>query len=97
MFVEDPAIVLDKHGVGKAGLSRKRNEPRAEFLQKRFVGAVLFLSGGEIDELAVNEGKFAMNDGGADGARHGDKHGDRERLHEKATTTGNVEGNQNAE
>ncbi len=66
-------------------------------MQKRFVGAVLFLSGGEIDGFAVNEGKFAMNDGGADGARHGDKHDDRESLHEKATTTGNVEGNQKAE
>src|SRR5260370_41662560 len=72
-FVENDGRVFDKHGIGEAGLSRKRNEACAEFLQKRFVGAVLFLSGGEIDELAVNEGELAMNDGGAEGARHGEK------------------------
>ena len=43
---------------------------------------VLLLGGGQIDGLAVDEGKFAMDDGRADGSGDGGEHGKQRSLHE---------------
>jgi len=59
---------------------------------------VLLLGDGQIDGLAVDERKFAMDDSGTDGTRDGGEHGRREKvLHENDAVLGTVEGNEGAE
>src|SRR6266851_2110504 len=82
-FTENDGGIFDEHGVGKIGLGRKRNNASAQFAEQFFVSVVLLLGGGQIDGLAVDEGKFAMDDGRADGACDGGKHCGRESLHER--------------
>ncbi len=65
------------------GFGGKRDNARAQFAEQVLVGVVLLLGGGQIDGLAVDEGEFAMDDGGADGACDGGKHCGRESLHER--------------
>ena len=40
----------------------------AEFGEEMFVGGVLLLGFGDVDGLAIDEGEFAIGEGGADGA-----------------------------
>jgi hypothetical protein len=82
-FIEDDGGVFDEHGVGKIGFGGKRNNAGAQFSKKVFVRVVLLLSGSQIDGLAINEGKFAVDDGRADGPCDGYEHSDRESLHEQ--------------
>jgi hypothetical protein len=42
--------------------------------EKEFVGAVLVAGSLKVDRVAVEEGKFAVDDGGADGASDGGEH-----------------------
>src|SRR5882762_11499718 len=81
-FIENDSGVFDEHGVGKGGLGGERNDASAQFAEKLLVGVVLLLGCGQIDGLAIDEGKFAIDDGWADGTRDGCKHSDRESLHE---------------
>ncbi len=43
---------------------------------------MLLLGGDQIDGLAINERKFAINDGWADGTCDGGEHGKQRSLHE---------------
>ena len=81
-FIENDSGVFHEHGVGKIGLGRQRNDASAQFTEQLLVGAVLLLGYGQIDGLAIDERKFAINDGWADGTRDGCKHFDGESLHE---------------
>jgi len=81
-FIENDSGVFDEHGIGKIGLGGKRNNARAQLAKQLLVGAVLLLGCGQINGLAVDEGKFAMDDGWADSTRDGGKHSRRESLHE---------------
>jgi len=71
---------FDEHGVGKIGLGRQRNDAERQFTEQLLVGAVLLLGDGQVDGLAIDERKFAIDDGWADGTRDGCKHSDRERF-----------------
>jgi hypothetical protein len=81
-FIENDGGVFDEHGVGKIGLGGQRNDASAQFAEHFFVSAVLLLGYGQIDGLAIDKGKFAIDDGWADGTCEGCKHSDRESLHE---------------
>src|ERR1700674_4169102 len=81
-FIENDGGVFDEHGVGKIGLGGPRNDASAQFAEQLLVGVVLLLGDGQIDGLAIDEGKFAIDDGWTDGTRDGCKRSDRESLHE---------------
>jgi len=81
-FIENDGRVFDKHGVGKIGLDGKRNHASAQFGEQFLISVMLPLGGGQIDGPAIDEGKFAMDDGGADAACDGCEHSSRESLHE---------------
>ena len=81
-FIENDGRIFDEHGVGKIGLGGKRNHTSAQFGEKFFVSVMLPLGGGQIDGPAIDEGKFAMDDGGADAACDGGEHSNRGSLHE---------------
>src|SRR5258707_234683 len=68
-FIENDGGVFDEHGVGKIGLGRQRNDASAQFTEQLLVGAVLLLGDGQVDGLAIDERKFAIDDGWADGTR----------------------------
>ncbi len=96
-FIENYGGIFHEHGVGEIGFGRKRDNARAQFAQQVFVGVVLLLGNGQINGLAVDEGKFAVDDGGADGAGDGCEHCSRESLHENDALLGNVERKEEAE
>ena len=81
-FIENDGGVFHEHRVRKIGLGGKRNHTSAQFGEKFFVSVMLPLGGGQIDGPAIDEGKFAMDDGGADAACDGCEHSSRESLHE---------------
>src|SRR5207302_8078517 len=73
-FIENDGGIFDEHGVGKSGFGRKRNNAGAQFAEQLLVIMMLLLGRGQIDGLAVDEGKLAMDDGWADGTRYGGEH-----------------------
>ena len=81
-FIENDCGIFDKHGVRKTGFGTKRNNAGTQFAQQLLVGMVLLPGGGQIDGLAVNEGKLAIDDGRADGTGDGSEHGKQRSLHE---------------
>src|SRR3981081_1425627 len=70
-FIENDGGVFDEHGVGKIGLGGRRNAHSAHFAGQPLVGVVLLLGYGQIDGLAIDEGKFAIDYGWADGTCDG--------------------------
>jgi hypothetical protein len=96
-FIENDGGIFDEHGVGKIGFSGKRDNARTQFAEQVLVSAVLLLGGGQINGLAVDEGKLATDDGGADGACDGCEHCGRVSLHENDAVPGNVERSQEPE
>ena len=85
-FIENNGGVFDEHGIGKSGLGGKRNDARTQFAEQLLVSVVLLLGCGQVNGLAIDEGKFAIDDGWADGTCDGCKHSDRKSLHENDAT-----------
>src|SRR6267143_1113952 len=78
----DKELAADAKDVATFESGGQRNDASTQFAEQLFVSAVLLLGYGQIDGLAIDEGKFAIDDGWADGTRDGCKHSDRESLHE---------------
>ena len=96
-FIENDGGIFHKHGVGKVRLGGERNNADTQPFEQLFVSAVLSLGCRQVDGLAVDERKFAMNYSWTDGARDGSKHDNRESLHENGAASGIVEGNREGE
>ena len=79
-FVEDDGGIFDEHGIGESGFGGERDDFGAELFEELFVGVMLFAGFGEVDGAAVEEGEFAIDDGGADGAGDGGEHGERKSV-----------------
>jgi len=70
-FVEDDGGVFYEHGIGKSRLGGERDDFGTKFFEEEFVVVVLRLGFGQVDGLAVDEGQFAVDDGGAYGSGYG--------------------------
>ena len=70
-FVEDDGGIFYEHGIGESWFGGQRMDVDAEFGEEMFVGGVLRLGFGDVDGLAIDEGEFAIGQGGADGTRDG--------------------------
>src|SRR6267154_965424 len=81
-FIENDGGIFDKDGVWEIELGGKRNNAGTQFAEQNLIRMVLLLGGRQIDGLAVDEGKLAMDDGRADGTCDSGEHGRQRSLHE---------------
>src|SRR2546427_6078948 len=81
-FIEDDGGIFNKDGVWEIGFGRKRDNAGAQLAEQLLVSVVLLLGGGQIDGLAVNERKFAIDDGWANGTCDSGEHGKQRSLQE---------------
>src|SRR6516162_24829 len=84
-FIEHDGRVFHKHRIRKFGLGGQRDDARAKFPEKRFVGLVLLACPRQINSLAIDEGKLATRDGRTDAAGDGGEHEEREKFTRKPT------------
>ena len=81
-FIEDDGGIFNKDGVWEIGFGGKRDNAGAQLAEQLLVSVVLLLGGGQINGLAVNERKFAIDDGWANGTCDSGEHGKQRSLHE---------------
>lgn len=75
-FGKNDGGVFDENAIGHVLGGRKTRHTAAGFGEALFVFGVLGASDGYIDGFALQMGKFAARDGGADFARESDEHGE---------------------
>ena len=81
-FIEHDSGIFDEHRVGEMGLGGKRDDTGSQFGEEHFIGLMLLPRAGQVNRLAVNKRKLAMDDGWTDGSRDGCKHDEGSSLHE---------------
>ena len=74
-FIEHQSGIFDKHGVGKFGFSRQRNNAGAKQCEQLFVRMMLLVCDCQINRLARDETEFTAGEGRTDGASDDCKHG----------------------
>ncbi len=62
-FVKHNRDVLDKHRIGKAGISGKMFDPTTKALEESFVEAVLGPRGVDVDFFTLEESQLTVSDG----------------------------------
>src|SRR5439155_15433390 len=73
-FIEHDSGIFDEHRVGEMGLGGKRDDTGSQFGEEHFIGLMLLPRAGQVNRLAVNKRKLAMDDGWTDGSSNGCKH-----------------------
>ena len=70
-FVEDDGGVFNEHRVREICFGGEGVDADTEVFEEMFVGCVLSLGFGDVDGLAIDEGEFAIGEGGAYSAGYG--------------------------